>query len=159
MTASRDVLVHQYAGVDLDKVWAVVEGDLLPIKRAIRAVLPLLEELECQLAGETDDREGFPKQGHENRHECAGEESSQSKGPIGPGHEPLGLIKTTPRPHRQHLLGLHFITSPRSSVVVSHSQRFYAHETVQQRRSLDQHRLGHLMNGLIPCRNSSDYLV
>jgi uncharacterized protein with HEPN domain len=43
MTASRDVLVHQYAGVDLDKVWAVVEGDLLPIKRAIAAVLPPLE--------------------------------------------------------------------------------------------------------------------
>jgi uncharacterized protein YutE (UPF0331/DUF86 family) len=69
MTASRDVLVHQYAGVDLDKVWAVVEGDLLPIKRAIAAVLPPLEQLERELAGGIDDRERFPKQSHENKHE------------------------------------------------------------------------------------------
>jgi uncharacterized protein with HEPN domain len=69
VAALRDVLIHQYDGVDLDKVWAVVEGDLLPIKQAIAAVLPPLEQLERELAGETDDNEEFPKQGHENRHE------------------------------------------------------------------------------------------
>jgi uncharacterized protein with HEPN domain len=61
MAALRDVLIHQYDGVDLDKVWAVVEGDLLPIKQAIRVVLPSLEQLERELAGETDDGEEAPE--------------------------------------------------------------------------------------------------
>ena len=69
IAALRDVLIHQYGVVDLGKVWAVVEGDLLPIKQAIAVVLPPLEQLERELAGETDDREGFPKQGRENRHD------------------------------------------------------------------------------------------
>jgi uncharacterized protein with HEPN domain len=61
MAALRDVLIHRYDAVDLDKVWAVVEGDLLPIKQAIAVVLPPLEQLERELAGETDDGEEAPE--------------------------------------------------------------------------------------------------
>jgi uncharacterized protein with HEPN domain len=61
MAALRDVLIHQYDGADLDKVWGVVEVDLLPIKQAFRAVLPPLEQLERELAGETDDGEESPE--------------------------------------------------------------------------------------------------
>lgn len=47
----RDVLIHQYEGVDPERVWALVEHDLPDLKRAIRALLPPLEELERELAG------------------------------------------------------------------------------------------------------------
>lgn len=48
----RDVLIHQYEGVDLERVWAIVVGDLPDLKRSIAALLPPLEELERELAGE-----------------------------------------------------------------------------------------------------------
>jgi uncharacterized protein with HEPN domain len=50
----RDVLIHQYEGVELERVWAVVENDLPGLKRAITALLPPLEELERELAGEDE---------------------------------------------------------------------------------------------------------
>ncbi|HWQ27400.1 MAG TPA: DUF86 domain-containing protein [Dehalococcoidia bacterium] len=50
----RDVLIHQYEGVDLEKVWAIVENDLPGLRRAIAAMLPPLEELERELAGESE---------------------------------------------------------------------------------------------------------
>ncbi len=48
----RDMLIHQYEGVDLNKVWAIVEGDLPGLKKSINAMLPPLEQLERELAGE-----------------------------------------------------------------------------------------------------------
>jgi uncharacterized protein with HEPN domain len=48
----RDVLIHQYEGVDLDKVWAIVEGELPGLREAIAALLPPLDQLERELAGE-----------------------------------------------------------------------------------------------------------
>jgi len=48
----RDVLIHQYEGVDLERVWAIVERDLPGLKGAISRLLPPLEELERELAGE-----------------------------------------------------------------------------------------------------------
>jgi len=48
----RDMLIHQYEGVDLNKVWAIVEGDLPGLKKSIAAMLPPLEQLERELAGE-----------------------------------------------------------------------------------------------------------
>lgn len=48
----RDVLIHQYEGVDLARVWAVVEQDLPSLRRAISTLLPPLDELERELAGE-----------------------------------------------------------------------------------------------------------
>jgi len=35
----RDVLIHQYEGVDLNEVWAVVEQDLPGLKARIEAIL------------------------------------------------------------------------------------------------------------------------
>ncbi|MGQ9592252.1 MAG: HepT-like ribonuclease domain-containing protein [Planctomycetota bacterium] len=48
----RDVLIHHYEGVDLERVWAIVEKDLPGLKRAIAALLPPLDQLERELAGE-----------------------------------------------------------------------------------------------------------
>ncbi|MER3456321.1 MAG: DUF86 domain-containing protein [candidate division GAL15 bacterium] len=50
----RDVLIHQYEGVDLERVWAIVEGDLPGLKRAVAALLPPLDQLERELAGEDE---------------------------------------------------------------------------------------------------------
>jgi len=35
----RNVLVHDYLGVDLDKVWAIIERDLPPLKSSISLIL------------------------------------------------------------------------------------------------------------------------
>ncbi len=53
----RDVLIHQYEGVDPEKVWPIVEEDLPPLKQAIAALLPPLDLLERELAGEVDKEE------------------------------------------------------------------------------------------------------
>lgn len=54
----RDVLIHQYEGVDLERVWAIVENEIPGLKRAIAALLPPLDQLERELAGEEDKGEG-----------------------------------------------------------------------------------------------------
>jgi uncharacterized protein with HEPN domain len=48
----RHVLIHQYEGVDLEKVWAIVEGELPGLRQAIAGLLPPLDQLERELAGE-----------------------------------------------------------------------------------------------------------
>jgi uncharacterized protein with HEPN domain len=48
----RDVLIHQYEGVDLEKVWAIVERELPGLCEAIAGLLPPLDQLERELAGE-----------------------------------------------------------------------------------------------------------
>lgn len=50
----RDVLIHQYEGVDLERVWAILENDLPRLKRAIAELLPPLDQLERELAGEDE---------------------------------------------------------------------------------------------------------
>lgn len=52
------MLIHQYEGVDLERVWAIVEKDLPPLKRAIAELLPPLEQLEREIAGEEESGEG-----------------------------------------------------------------------------------------------------
>ncbi|TKJ38862.1 MAG: hypothetical protein CEE38_03960 [Planctomycetes bacterium B3_Pla] len=52
MTALRNVLIHDYEGVDLQKVWQVVEKELPPLKVAIERILPPLDQLEREIAGE-----------------------------------------------------------------------------------------------------------
>lgn len=54
----RDVLIHQYEGVDLERVWAIVDGELPGLRAAITALLPPLDQLERELAGEDETREG-----------------------------------------------------------------------------------------------------
>lgn len=51
----RDVLIHQYEGVDLERVWAVVRDDLPGLKRAIGALVPPLDQLERELGREEDN--------------------------------------------------------------------------------------------------------
>lgn len=48
----RDVLIHQYEGIDLERVWTIVENDLPDLKQAIAELLPPLDQLERELAGE-----------------------------------------------------------------------------------------------------------
>jgi uncharacterized protein with HEPN domain len=52
MAAMRDVLIHNYEQVDLEQVWQVVERDLPPLRAIIVAILPPLDQLEAELAGE-----------------------------------------------------------------------------------------------------------
>jgi uncharacterized protein with HEPN domain len=53
----RDVLIHQYESVDLERVWAMVEGELPGLREAIAALLPPLDQLERELAGEGETSE------------------------------------------------------------------------------------------------------
>jgi len=50
MAGFRDVLIHAYEGVDLNRVWEIVQDDLPKVKEAINKILPPLEELERELA-------------------------------------------------------------------------------------------------------------
>ncbi|MDO8588485.1 MAG: DUF86 domain-containing protein [Armatimonadota bacterium] len=52
MAGLRDVLIHDYEGVNLKRVWEVIELDLAAVKAAISAVLPPLDQLEKEIAGE-----------------------------------------------------------------------------------------------------------
>jgi uncharacterized protein with HEPN domain len=54
MAAFRDVLIHDYEEVDLKRVWRIIEHELPSLKEAIVAILPPLEELERELAGDNE---------------------------------------------------------------------------------------------------------
>ena len=53
----RDILIHQYEGVSVAEIWQIVERDLEPLREAIIAILPPLDELEKQIAGENKANE------------------------------------------------------------------------------------------------------
>lgn len=53
LAALRDVLIHQYEGVSLPEVWQVVEDHLAGLQGSIAALLPPLDELEQEIAGDT----------------------------------------------------------------------------------------------------------
>jgi uncharacterized protein with HEPN domain len=55
MADFRDVLIHGYEGVDLGRVWITACRDLPAVRATIAAILPPLEQLERELAGETTD--------------------------------------------------------------------------------------------------------
>jgi uncharacterized protein with HEPN domain len=54
LTSLRDVLIHQYEGVSLDEVWRIVEHELPSLREVISSILPPLEQLEREIAGEED---------------------------------------------------------------------------------------------------------
>lgn len=45
MSGFRDVLIHNYMGVDLDEVWNILENELPQIKNNLKAVLAELQIL------------------------------------------------------------------------------------------------------------------
>jgi uncharacterized protein with HEPN domain len=54
ITAFRDVLIHAYDRVDLQEVWRIIKEELPPLEKAISAILPPLEQLEREVAGEEE---------------------------------------------------------------------------------------------------------
>jgi len=54
LSGFRDVLIHQYGGVSIAEVWRIVERDISGLKEAIAAMLPPLEQLEKEIAGEDE---------------------------------------------------------------------------------------------------------
>jgi len=42
----RNILVHEYFGVDLDEVWQVIVGDLPAFKKQVERLLMMLEETD-----------------------------------------------------------------------------------------------------------------
>jgi uncharacterized protein with HEPN domain len=50
MAGFRDVLIHGYEGVDLQRVWKIAKEDLPQVKTTISKILPPLEQLERELA-------------------------------------------------------------------------------------------------------------
>lgn len=58
MAGFRDVLSHGYEGVDITRVriTATRERDLPAVRDAIAAILPPLDQLERELAGDESDR-------------------------------------------------------------------------------------------------------
>jgi uncharacterized protein with HEPN domain len=54
LTAFRDVLTHDYATVEVSRVWLVIQNDLQPLKAALLKSLPPLDRLESELSGEDE---------------------------------------------------------------------------------------------------------
>jgi uncharacterized protein with HEPN domain len=52
LSGLRDVLIHQYEGVDMEKVWSIIEKDLPTLKKTISAALPPLDQLEREITGD-----------------------------------------------------------------------------------------------------------
>jgi uncharacterized protein with HEPN domain len=55
MAGFRDVLIHGYEGVDLKRVWLVATKELPAVGQILSQILPPLEQLERELAGEDSD--------------------------------------------------------------------------------------------------------
>ena len=53
----REVLIHQYEGVDMDRVWSVVESALPALQDVLTKVLPPLDQLEREIAGDKGGHE------------------------------------------------------------------------------------------------------
>ena len=61
MAGFRDVLIHAYEGIDLNRVWQIVRHDLPEVKEAIEKLLPPLEDLEKELADPRTEKEKSKK--------------------------------------------------------------------------------------------------
>jgi uncharacterized protein with HEPN domain len=54
MAGFRDVLIHNYEGMDVKRVWQIVENGLPQVKQAVAVLLPPLEQLEREISGENE---------------------------------------------------------------------------------------------------------
>jgi uncharacterized protein with HEPN domain len=52
LASFRDVLIHQYEGVSLLRVWEVIENELPGLKAALISLLPPLDQLEKEISGD-----------------------------------------------------------------------------------------------------------
>jgi uncharacterized protein with HEPN domain len=52
MGGFRDVLIHGYEALDLGRIWTAATRDLPTVRSAIASILPSLDQLERELAGE-----------------------------------------------------------------------------------------------------------
>jgi len=52
LSGFRDVLIHQYEGVSIAEIWRIIERDLETLQKAITAILPPLDDLEKEIAGD-----------------------------------------------------------------------------------------------------------
>ena len=52
MSGFRDVLIHAYDSIDPERVWHAASVDLPPVHAAVRAMLPPLDTLEREVAGD-----------------------------------------------------------------------------------------------------------
>lgn len=50
----RDVLIHQYEGVDLPRMWLIIQRDLHLLRQSMSALLPPLDQLEREIADGQD---------------------------------------------------------------------------------------------------------
>ena len=55
MAGFRDVLIHDYLEVNRQQVWRVIEKELPSVKASIAGLLPPLDQLEAELAGEVGE--------------------------------------------------------------------------------------------------------
>ena len=55
MAGFRDVLIHGYEGVDLARVWLAAYQDLPAVEEALSRILPPMDQLERELAGENPE--------------------------------------------------------------------------------------------------------
>ena len=53
LAAFRDVLIHDYESVNLDRIWTIITDELPGLEKAIQDMLPPLDELEIEIAGES----------------------------------------------------------------------------------------------------------
>ena len=54
LSGFRDILIHQYEGVSVAEVWQIINNNLDLLRLAIAAILPPLDELEKELAGDNE---------------------------------------------------------------------------------------------------------
>jgi uncharacterized protein with HEPN domain len=43
IVGTRNILIHQYFGIDLEKVWGMVQVDLPPLKEAVESLIERLK--------------------------------------------------------------------------------------------------------------------
>lgn len=49
IAAFRNILVHDYLGIDLDTVWDITQRDIPELKQAVEEMLGLSQEEESEL--------------------------------------------------------------------------------------------------------------
>ena len=54
MSGLRNILIHDYESVNLEKIWQVIEKELPSVKNTIERMLPPLEQLEREINEEDE---------------------------------------------------------------------------------------------------------